>query len=120
MGLVEAFDSVPRGVIWAVLAKVGVPPHLIFVIRCMNAELEVTFDLSSELLAVPCSVGVKKGCPLSPALFLFDIQACLEPLDRAMPAEATPWFRTNSRTSTNGGKVPGTDLSKKGEFEFGF
>ena len=27
--LVKAFDSVPRDVLWAVLAKFGIPPHLL-------------------------------------------------------------------------------------------
>ena len=59
-------------------------------------------------------------CPLSPALFLFVMQAYLVSLDRAMPAEAGLRLRTNTRTSTNGGKVAGTDWPDKGEFEFSF
>ena len=41
-------DSVPRDVLWAVLAKMGVPAHLIHVIKRMNADLKVTFDLNGE------------------------------------------------------------------------
>ena len=37
--LVKAFDSVPRDVLWTVLAKMGVPAHLIHVIKRMNADL---------------------------------------------------------------------------------
>ena len=66
--LVKAFDSVPRDVLWAVLAKIGVPAHLIHVIKRMNADLKVTFDLNGEPVEVPCTVGVKQGCPLSPTL----------------------------------------------------
>ena len=82
------FELVPRDVLWAVLAKMGVPPHLICVIQRMNAELEVTFDLHGGPVAVPCSVDIKQGCPLSLALFLFVIYACLGSLDRAIPAGA--------------------------------
>ena len=46
--LVKAFDSVPRDVLWAVLAKLGVPGHLIHVIKRMNVDLKVTFDLNGE------------------------------------------------------------------------
>ena len=33
----------------AVLAKMGVPAHLIHVIKRMNADLKVTFDLNGDL-----------------------------------------------------------------------
>ena len=45
VNLVKAFDSVPRNVLFTVLAKFGVLPHLIRVIKRMYADLEVTFDL---------------------------------------------------------------------------
>jgi hypothetical protein len=45
------------------LAKFGVPPHLIRVIRRMNTDLQVTFGLNGEPVAVPCTGGVKQGCP---------------------------------------------------------
>ena len=64
--LVKAFDTVPRDVLFVVLAKFGIPPNLIRVIRRMNTDLQVTFDLNGEPVAVPCTAGVKQGCPLSP------------------------------------------------------
>jgi len=119
--LVKAFDSVPRDVLWAVLAKMGVPAHLIHVIKRMNVDLKVTFDLNGEPVEVPCTVGVKQGCPLSPTLFLFVMQACLESLEKAMPADVKLKYRTNTRTEgKNGGHVSSTDWSNKGEFEFSF
>ena len=119
--LVKAFDSVPRNVLFTVLAKFGVPPHLVSVIKRMNTDLQVTFDLNGEPVAVPCTVGVKQGCPLSPTLFLFVMQACLESLEKAMPADAKLKFRTNTRTDgKNGGHVSGTDYKNKGEFTFSF
>ena len=117
----EAFDTVPRDVLFVVLAKFGVPPHLIRVIKRMNTDLQVTFDLNGEPVAVPCTVGVKQGCPLRPTLFLFVMQACLESLEKAMPADAKLQFQTNTRTEgKNGGHVSGTDWSNKGEFTFSF
>ena len=71
----QAFGTVSRDVLFAVLAKLGVPPHLISVIKRMNTDLQVTFDLNGEPVAVPCTGGVEQGCPLSPTLFLFVMQA---------------------------------------------
>ena len=59
--LVKAFDSVPRDVLFTVLAKFGVPPHLVSVIKRINTDLKVSFDLNGEPVAVPCTVGVKQG-----------------------------------------------------------
>ena len=53
-------------------------------------------------------------------LFCFVMKACLESPDRAMPAGTELRLRTNTRTSTNGGKVPDTNWPNKGEFEFSF
>ena len=69
MDLVKAFDSVPRDVLFTVLAKFGVPPHPVNVIKLMNTDLKVGFDLNGEPAAVPCTVGVKQGCPLSRSFF---------------------------------------------------
>jgi hypothetical protein len=51
--LAKAFGSVPRGVLWAVLAKIGVPPHLTYVIKRMNVNLKVAFDLNGEPVELP-------------------------------------------------------------------
>ena len=119
--LVKAFDSVPRGILFDVLSKFGVPPHLVRVIKRMNTDLKVTLDLDGEPVAVPCTVGVKQGCPLSPTLLLFVMQACLESLEGAMSDDVKLKFRTNTRMDgRNGGHVSGTDWTNKGEFEFGF
>ncbi len=94
--LVKAFDSVPRDVLFAVLAKFGVPPQMASAIKRTNMEVKVSFDLNGEPVAVPCAVGVNQGCPLSPTLFLFVMRACLESSEKAMPADARPKFRTNT------------------------
>ena len=64
----------------------------------MNADLEVTFDLNGEPVEVPRAVGVKQGCPLSPTLFLFVMQACLEFLEIAMSADVKLKYRNNTKT----------------------
>ena len=59
--LVKAFGSVPQDMLWALLAKMSVPPHLIYVIKRMNVDLKVTVDLSREPVEVPCTVSAKQG-----------------------------------------------------------
>jgi hypothetical protein len=121
MDLAKAFDSVPRGMLWAALVKMGAPPHHIYVIKRMKVDLKMTFDLNGEPVEVPCTVGVKQGFPLCPTLFLFVMQPCLESLEKAMPADAKLLYRTNTRAEgQRGGELSGTDWTNMGEFEFNF
>ncbi len=47
------------------------------------------------------------------------MHACLESLEKAMPADAELKFRTNTRTEgESGGHVPGANYANKGEFAF--
>ena len=61
--IVKAFDSAPRDVLWKVLAKFGVPPHLLKVIMRMHENLTVTFELAGVTVEVPNKSGVKQGEP---------------------------------------------------------
>ena len=116
--LVKAFDSVPRDVLWAVLAKFGIPPHLLGVIKRMHEGLLVSFEIGGEKVEVPNTAGVKQGDNMAPLLFIFVMQACLETLGDTWPVGKLE-FRTNTRTTgVNGGKVSGTDWTNKGEFSF--
>jgi len=65
--------------------------------------------------------GRQAGVPSQPDLFFFVMQACLESLEQAMPADAKLQFQTSTRTQgKNGGHVSGTNWSNKGEFTFSF
>ena len=109
--LVKAFGSVPQDMLWALLAKMSVPPHLIYVIKRMNVNLKATCDLSGKPVKVPCTVGVKQSRQLSSTLFFFAIQACLKLL----------WYRTNKPAEgQRGGKGFGADWTNLAEFEFSF
>ena len=63
--------------------------------------------------------GRQAGMPAQPDLFLFIMHACLESLEKAIPADAELKFRTNTRTEgKNGCHVPGSNYSNKCEFAF--
>ena len=64
-------------------------PHLVFVIKDLNVDLKMTFDLNNEPAEVPSvQSGSFTGALLSSILLHFVIQACLESLEKAMQAEA--------------------------------
>lgn len=107
--LAKAFDSVPRDVLWAVLAKFGIPPHLLGVIKRMHGGLLVSFGIGEEKVEVSNTAGVKQGGSMAPVLFIFVMQACIEKLGDTWPVGKLE-FRTNTRTTwVRGGKVSGTD-----------
>ena len=49
----------PRDVLWAVLAKFGIPSHLLGVIKRMREGLLVSFEVGGEKAEVPNTAGVK-------------------------------------------------------------
>ena len=46
--MVRAFGSVPRDMLFAVLANFAVPPHLPWVIERIDGDLQVAFELGGE------------------------------------------------------------------------
>ena len=67
----ETFDSVDRTLLWQVLARFGVSPHMVEVIRQfhdgMRACVRSGDDRYSEWLEA--AQGLREGCMLSPLLF---------------------------------------------------
>jgi len=80
--LVKAFDTVPRSSLWKVLAKYGVPPHLVKVIAALNTDCTVKLDVDGEDIEIKYTIGVKQGDNLAPVLFLFYIQAAIDTLEK--------------------------------------
>lgn len=66
----KAFDSVKWGKLWKILLEMGVPKHLVLLLRQLyeNNTASVRIDnMSSEEFHV--QAGVRQGCILSPLLF---------------------------------------------------
>ena len=66
----KAFDSIPRELLWARLAALGLPPTFLSAIQSYYSSCSFTVRTSAGLSdPFPSTAGVKQGCPLSPTLF---------------------------------------------------
>ncbi|TKS65493.1 LINE-1 reverse transcriptase -like protein [Collichthys lucidus] len=69
--LEKAFDRVPRGVLWGVLREYGVSDPLIRAIRSLYSRCQSLVRIAgSKSDLFPVRVGLRRGCPLSPVLFI--------------------------------------------------
>ena len=66
----KAFDCVDHEILWVILRDMGVPVHLIVLLRrlCTNQEATVTTEFG-ETDNIDIVKGVRQGCILSPLLF---------------------------------------------------
>ena len=69
--LVKAYDSVDRVLLWEVLARFGVPPRMIKVIRTFHDGMRARVQLDAGDFSAWFNVcqGFRQGCMLSPLLF---------------------------------------------------
>ena len=69
--LAKAYDSVDRVLLWEVLARFGVPPRMIKIIRIFHDGMRARVQLDDEDFSVwfnNCQ-GLRQGCVLSPLHF---------------------------------------------------
>ena len=71
INLAKAYDSVNRVLLWEVLARFGVPPRMIKVIRMFHDGMRIRVQLDDEDLSAWFNIcqGLRQGCVLSPLLF---------------------------------------------------
>ena len=69
--LAKAYDSVDRVLLWEVLARFGVPPRMIKVIRMFHDGMMARVQLDDGDFSAWFNVcqGLRQGCVLSPLLF---------------------------------------------------
>ena len=68
--LAKAYDSVDRVLLWEVLARFGVPPRMIKVIRMFHDGMRARVQLDDGDFSAWFNVcqGLRQGCVLSPLL----------------------------------------------------
>ena len=78
----KAFDSCDHEVIFALLAKVGVPVDIVRAIRVLftDAHCQTTFP-GVRPARINFFRGIKQGCPLSPLLFVLLMDVLMSLLD---------------------------------------
>ena len=69
--LAKAYDSVDRVLLWEILARFGVPPRMIKVIRMSHDGMRARVQLDDGDFSAWFNVcqGLRQGCVLSPLLF---------------------------------------------------
>ena len=66
----KAFDTVPRGLPWQVLERVGIRGPILDCIQSLYAHDSAAVRNSEGISEIfDCLMGVKQGCPLSATLF---------------------------------------------------
>ncbi len=66
----QEFDTVPRGLLWQVLERVGIREPILDCIKSLYAHDSAAVRNSEGISEIcDCLMGVKQGCPLSATLF---------------------------------------------------
>lgn len=67
--LVKAFDSVSREAIWAIMAKMGLPPHFIDIVRRFHSGAVLRVRCDPVTFEVRTHAGVRTGDTAGPDIF---------------------------------------------------
>ena len=111
--LVKAFDSVNREMLWKILSNMGVPDSLINVIKKAYTDITITGKVNGVKFDLESTSGVQQGCPLSPVLFLFAMQAVLESMDKVWPSKKPELHFLSSADGTPTGHISKRDNATK-------
>ena len=80
---VKAYDKVNQELLWVVLAKRGVPPKLIRLIRAFHEGSKASVKIDGVLSEVfELTMGLKQGSIIAPLLFNIFIGSMIEAIDR--------------------------------------
>jgi hypothetical protein len=74
---IKAFDRVPRELLWPLMAKLGVPPALLNVLRALHKTVDVKFSVEGVEKAAGSTIGVRQGDLLDPVLSNFHVAGAM-------------------------------------------
>ena len=88
--LTKAYDSVDRTLLWDVLARFGVPPRMLAVIRQFHDGIQACVRLDDGECSDKFDVGqgLRQGCVLAPLLFNMFFTAVLRVAEKRFLADA--------------------------------
>ena len=82
----KAYDSVPRSTLWQLLAKCGIPPTMLSLIRSLHDGMQAVVrsgDGTTDNISV--TNGLRQGCPVAPSLFNLYFSAVMMSWRRQCP-----------------------------------
>ncbi len=87
----KVFDTVPRDLLWQVLAEMGIVGRFMQCLQSMYSQdsVRVMHPTEGLLARFSCGIGVKQGCPLSPLLFGLYLHGLEKHLD-ALDGDSSP------------------------------
>jgi hypothetical protein len=87
----KAFDTVPRDLLWQVLAKMGIVGRFMQCLQNMYSQDNVRVMHPTKGLSArfSCGIKVKQGCPLNPLLFGLYFDGLEKHLD-ALDGDSSP------------------------------
>ena len=91
IGLTKAYDPVGRTLLWVVLARFGVPPRMLAVIRKFRNGIQACVRLDDEECSEKFDVdrGLRQECVFAPPLFNMFFTAVLRVAEKHFLADAT-------------------------------
>ena len=77
LDFIKAFDRVPRELLWPLMAKLGVPPALLNVLRALHKTVNVKFSVEGVEKTAGSTVGFRQGDLLDPILSNFHVAGAM-------------------------------------------
>ena len=93
--LTKAFETVSRGGLWKILARLGCPPKVLTIHRQLHEGQQGQVKHNGSLSGgFPISDGIKQGCVLAPTLFSIFLSIMLREEKEGLPDSTYIRFRT--------------------------
>ena len=117
LDLTKAYDPVDRTLLWDVLARFGVPPRMLAVIRQFHDGMQACVRLDDGECPDKFDVGqgLRQGCVLAPLLFNMFFTALLRVAEKRFLADAAITDNMVQRQRKEEGEKKGTSRTRKAD-----